>query len=222
MIVPTPRPTLTSPMLKMKVSNGLAIRISPDALRRKIRLSSPPPEVVLMKASLKSYLPVRGERCGRSPLRHLHGLDLASRQRDQHALKDALGINASRIDAHGLADLDVAAPLVDVAVQAQERLMRLDHFVQRAAARVPLPRVAHVEHNMQVVVELGARGEHGAVRRHMDVEDAAAHVLDLRKEPVEALAIFGLGVLALRVPPRLGPAAPVQHLPPPPLPHPHP
>ena len=72
--------------------------------------------------------------------------------------------------------------------------------------------IAHLEDDLQVVVELRALVEHGAVRRHMHVEDAARHVLDLGAEMAEPLAILVLGEFPLGIPGRAGRAAAMQHL----------
>ena len=52
-------------------------------------------------------------------LSQTHLGDLVMPKRDHGALQDAFGVDASRIDADGLADIDLGAALVDVPVQAR-------------------------------------------------------------------------------------------------------
>src|SRR5262249_62082071 len=106
----------------MRTSVRLAVRISPEALRRKIRCSPPPGPVLIGFSSSSSGGPVARALAlspAFLPLRQMHAFDDAILQSYEHALQQALRIDAAWIDADRLPDLHLASAFVDVAVQAE-------------------------------------------------------------------------------------------------------
>ena len=101
---------------------------------------------------------------------------------------------------------------MDMSVQPQQGLRLAQGLHQGAAAGVHAHGIAHVEHHLEVLVELRALVQHGPVGRNVHVEDAPAHVLHLRDQLRETLPVLVFGVLALGIPGRDGRAADVQHL----------
>src|SRR5215510_6353101 len=162
----------------MNVSVKLAVLISPDALRRNIRLS-PPTSVTDMVSSFCRYISCR--RCSLT-LRQAHSRDLALPKRNHGTLQDAFGIDASWINADGLADIDLGAAFVNVPVKPKQRLVLLDDVHECLAARMGLHRQPHFVNHLQIPIEFGAGVERRAERRNVHIEYAPAHIVNLGKE----------------------------------------
>src|SRR5919202_2742134 len=99
--------------------------------------------------------------------------DLAAVEVNQGAQEGALLIRAPRVDAQRPSDPALAPPLVNVAEEGQRRLMPLDGRAHRRAAAL-LQHVSRVL-GAHLLVELGRLVQPAAVRRTMQVEDAAVH-----------------------------------------------
>src|SRR5688572_19732394 len=159
----------------MKVSVSPAVRISPEAFRRNIRLSAPT-SVTDILPSLSAFPPFDF-----FVFLSLYEIDLGHfgvLQRDQSALQDSFRIDAPGIHADRFADVDLRAPLMDVSVKSEERLVLLDDVQQSLAAGVGLRGQTHFVDDPQIPIEFRAGVEGGAERRHMHIEDASAHVAD--------------------------------------------
>src|SRR5262249_13290259 len=110
------------------------------------------------------------------------------------------GVLAARVQAQTLADLLGAARLVDVAVQADGRLVALDGVADGPAADGDEARPAAVEHRPQVRVELGRRVEPRPVGWIVEVADRRPAGLDPVHHRRDSLPQLLLGILALGVP----------------------
>src|SRR6266566_545848 len=108
----SPRPMLTSPISKMKTSVLDAVLIKPDAFRRNTRSSA--------AAVIASPPPL--------PLGELDVLDFSRLDADERAVQDPFAVVRARIDADRPPKPGDAAALVDVAVQAERRLVALDQL----------------------------------------------------------------------------------------------
>ena len=75
-----------------------------------------------------------------------------------------------------------------------------------------LRREAHLVDHLQILIELGTSIERRAEWRDVHIEDAAAHIRDLRKEFCEARDVLLLRVFALGIPRRGRRASAVEHL----------
>src|SRR4030042_3094496 len=108
----------------MKVSARPAVLISPDALRRNILLSAP--------TSVTDIVPSFGDisslRRSRLTLRQTGLGNLIVPERDHGALQYAFRVDTARIDADGLADIDLGPAFVDVPVKAQQWLLLSGDF----------------------------------------------------------------------------------------------
>src|SRR5262245_28504029 len=192
----------------MKVSVKLAVLISPDALRRNIRLS-PPTSVTDIVPSFCRYLSPNDAPL---TLRQTHSRDLALPKRNHGTLQDAFGIDASWIDADGLADIDLGAAFVNVPVKPKQRLVLLDDVHECLAARMGLHRQPHFVNHLQIPVEFGAGVERRAERRNVYIEYAPAHIGDLRKQLRELGSELRFGIFAFGVPRRRRRTAAIEHL----------
>ena len=74
----------------------------------------------------------------------MHALDRTVLEFDQDALQQSLGVDAARIDADCVANLDLPAPFVDVTMQTEQRLLRLYGLQERGAAGMHLNGIAHL------------------------------------------------------------------------------
>ena len=109
------------------------------------------------------------------------------------------------VDREGLPELHRAAPLVDMAVQRQDRAVVEDRLANRVGPdRDQCLAAGHVTH---VGVDLRGVVQIRAERRCVEVEDRPALVGNVGDEAVDALPELGLGQLTERVPGRrVGPA----------------
>ena len=121
-----------------------------------------------------------------------------------------------------VADLPLAARLVDVPVDRQQRLALLDHPTHRGRADRAAQDVAGGDGGAEVLVEDRRRVEARVVRRHVDHEDGTPRIAHLLGQLVEPPVQLLLRHLTRRVPRRrvrpavgqqLQPAGHVDHLP---------
>src|SRR3984893_17826958 len=109
----------------------------------------------------------------------LHQLDSAVADVDEVPAQDAVVRLAARVDADRRADLPLAAGLVDMPVDRQQRLALLDHTTHSGRADRAAQDVAGGDGGAEVLVEDRRRVEARVVGRHMDHEDRAPRVSPL-------------------------------------------
>src|ERR1700722_10763435 len=108
-----------------------------------------------------------------SAANQLVGLDLVPVEHDQRAVQSASGVVAARVEDHCAAQPAYPGRLVDVAVQAQQRLALGDQVAHGGTADGDVLHLAEHRLNLQAVIELGCLVKLGAVRRYMQVVDGA-------------------------------------------------
>src|SRR5262245_51767213 len=150
----------------MNVSVKLAVLMSPDALRRNIRLS-PPTSVTDMVSSFCRYISCR--RCSLT-LRQAHSRDLALPKRNHGTLHEAFRIDACWIDADGLSYIDIGAPFLTVPVKPKQSLVLRDDVHKCLAAGMGLHRQPHFVNHLQVLIDFGAAVERRAAPRNVPIE----------------------------------------------------
>src|SRR5512142_3413683 len=134
---------------------------------------------------------------------HLGLFDDPVAEIDQAAAQDALAVLAARIDAGGTADLDLALGFVDVPVQAEHGLVFLNGLAHGGAARAGVHHLAAAHDRRRRIgapIELGAQVERGVDRRHMEIEDGALEIADLRAHLFDNLAQLLVGDLTWSLP----------------------
>src|SRR5215471_5280726 len=138
----------------------------------------------------------------------LVGLDLVLVQGDQRAVQRPGGVVAAGIDDHGAAEPADAGRLVDVAVQAEQRLALQLGVAHRAAADRAVLHLAEDRLHLEVAVEPRRVVELGAQRRRVQVENGplgagqpVGVALDGRRELVLGLLPVGVPRGGVRVTP---------------------
>src|SRR4030081_1036960 len=106
----------------------------------------------------------------------LHQLDAAVADVDEVPAQDAVVRFAAGVHAHRRADLPLAARLVDVPVDREQRLALLDHPPYRRRADGAAQDIARGDGGAEVLVEDRGRVEARVVRRDVDHEDRTPRV----------------------------------------------
>src|SRR5947209_4020593 len=118
----------------------------------------------------------------------------------ERAVQHALAVFAARIDAHGSPDLRHSTRFVDVAVERDEWLVALDQLAYGLRAGGGHGYPAAPDDGLERGVELRGLVKRSPSRRDVQVEDAAAGLLQLGYELFEMRGQLILGHLARRVP----------------------
>src|SRR5437899_6750308 len=134
------------------------------------------------------------------PLDSEGALDATRTDVDQVSPQDPEGRLAPRIQAKRVADLRLAAGLVDVAVQPQQRMELLDRLPHAGGAHGAAEEIPGGDRGPQVRVEKRRRVEARAVRWAVDQEDGPAWVAGLVGQPGQLLAEVVVGHLARGAP----------------------
>src|SRR5689334_23657596 len=120
-------------------------------------------------------------------------------ERDDDTAEHALAVLAPGVEGDRLADPSLTPRLVDVTVQAQHRLVRRDRVAHRGAAHARDDWRPALDHWAELRVELHGLVDGGVLRRHVQVEDRSAGVVQLGDLLVDDLAQVVLVELAGRV-----------------------
>src|ERR1700742_3354988 len=117
-----------------------------------------------------------------SALHDLPGAHAALRlEVEDRAAEDPVAVVGAGVDADRRADLFVARRLVDVPVQAEQRLVAFDRLARRPRADTDHPRPAGVGDRAQLLVEFGRLVEVRLERRAVEVEDGLRRIAQLRR-----------------------------------------
>src|SRR5258708_15648073 len=145
---------------------------------------------------VRTFAPPPGWSAGHQLL----GGNLPAFDRNDHALQEAFGVRAARIDGHGTADLPGCPRFVDMPVQGQDRLDALDELAHRRAADWGERRLAAGHLDFHVAGHRVGHVESGSGWRVVEVEDRWLVRVELTCEGVEPGAELGVADLAGTVP----------------------
>src|SRR3990172_12144349 len=120
---------------------------------------------------------------------------------EHRAVEDALGVFAARIDQRGPAKLPDPSGLVDVAVQAEHRLVFQDGLPHsRAPDRDHIRLPDRVEDHAHVLCELRRSVNACVIRGHVDAEHRLVYALDAAGQGVDLGGQLLFGNVARAVP----------------------